>query len=104
MSPANDHPLLATFEHERCSAILRTPHGDAVERAMDAAIAGGFRIVEFTLNTPGALDHITAFAERGDLQRVDLDLGCTLADEPCEDILALDRTICIGRVGRRRRR
>lgn len=29
----------------------------------------------------------------GDLQRVDLDLGCTLADEPRENILALDEVL-----------
>jgi RNA polymerase sigma factor (TIGR02999 family) len=30
----------------------------------------------------------------GDLQRVDLDVGCTLAEEPCEeDILALDEVL-----------
>lgn len=53
---------LARFADHRCSAILRTPHADAVVPAMDAAIEGGFRIVEFTLNTPGALDHIRAYA------------------------------------------
>lgn len=55
------------FERERCSAILRTPHADAVAPAMQAAIDGGFRIVEFTLNTPGAHEHITAFAAQPDL-------------------------------------
>lgn len=34
---------------------------------MDAAIAGGFRIVEFTLNTPGALDAIAACRDQPDL-------------------------------------
>ena len=29
----------------------------------------------------------------GDLQRVDLDAACTLAEEPCEDILALDEAL-----------
>ena len=29
----------------------------------------------------------------GDLRRVDLDAGCTLANQPCEDILALDEVL-----------
>ena len=53
---------LARFAEERCSAILRTPHEDAVIPALEAAVAGGFNIVECTLNTPGALDAIQHFA------------------------------------------
>jgi 2-dehydro-3-deoxyphosphogluconate aldolase/(4S)-4-hydroxy-2-oxoglutarate aldolase len=67
MSAAPHHPLLETFAREGCSAILRTPHAAAVAPAMEAAIEGGFRIVEFTRNTPGALDHIRTFARRDDL-------------------------------------
>ena len=51
----------------RASAILRTPIEEAAGPAMDAAVRGGFRIVEFTLNTPGALDRIGEFARRPDL-------------------------------------
>lgn len=64
MTESHDHPLLADFARERCSAILRTPLGDAVAPAMEAAIEGGFRIVEFTLNTPSALAHIASFTTR----------------------------------------
>ena len=59
--------ILATFARERCSAILRTKLADAVAPAMEAAITGGFRIVEFTLTTPNALAHIAAFARNSDL-------------------------------------
>ena len=59
--------VLEIFERERCSAILRTPPADAVAPAMRAAIDGGFRIVEFTLNTPGALEHIAEFARDEEL-------------------------------------
>lgn len=51
----------------RASAILRTSIADAAGPAMDAAVRGGFRIVEFTLNTPGALDRIGEFSRRPDL-------------------------------------
>jgi len=53
---------LDVLARERCSAILRTDLADAVAPAMRAAVAGGFRVVEFTLNTPGALEHVAAFA------------------------------------------
>lgn len=57
----------AAFVRHRCSAILRTPHERSVAPAMWAAVEGGFRLVEFTLNTPGALERIEEFAARDDL-------------------------------------
>ncbi len=58
----------ATFLREqRCSAILRTSNAGAVVPAMEAAVRGGFRIVEFTLNTPGALACIEDFSKRPNL-------------------------------------
>ncbi len=54
---------LERFAQERCSAILRTAQADAVAPAMQAAVDGGFRIIEFTLNTPNALKHISEFAQ-----------------------------------------
>ena len=55
------------FRELGASAILRTPLEEAVVPGMEAAIRGGFRIVEFTLNTPGALDHIARFSRQEDL-------------------------------------
>ena len=55
------------FKELGASAILRTPLEQAVVPAMEAAIRGGFRIVEFTLNTPGALEQIESFSRRDDL-------------------------------------
>src|SRR5262249_25000304 len=57
----------AWFERERCSAILRTGLSEAVAPALDAAISGGFRIVEVTLTTPNAFTHIEAFARNAEL-------------------------------------
>lgn len=48
----------------RALAVLRTGREEAAGLAMDAAIRGGFRAIEFTLNTPGALDRIEEFARR----------------------------------------
>src|SRR5207245_6042693 len=51
----------------RASAILRCPTREAASSAMEAAVRGGFRIVEFTLTIPGALDLVEEFARRQDL-------------------------------------
>lgn len=62
--PQTRAAILAAFAHHRCSAILRTPDRDAVRPALEAAIAGGFRIVEVTMTTPDCLEHIAALSER----------------------------------------
>ena len=41
--------------------IVRTEDQSVAEQAMAAAVEGGFRVIEFTLNTPGALELITQF-------------------------------------------
>jgi Entner-Doudoroff aldolase len=51
----------------RASAILRCPSREAAASAMEAAVRGGFRIVEFTLTIPGALDLVEEFSRRKDL-------------------------------------
>ena len=45
----------------KISAIVRTDDQSVAEQAMAAAVEGGFRVIEFTLNTPGALELITQF-------------------------------------------
>ena len=45
----------------KISAIVRTDDQSVAEKAMAAAVEGGFRIIEFTLSTPGALELITQF-------------------------------------------
>lgn len=56
--------VLSAFAQYRCSAILRTSDREVVRPAIEAAIAGGFRIVEITMTTPDCLEHISALAER----------------------------------------
>jgi Entner-Doudoroff aldolase len=56
--------FLALLRAERVSAILRTHDASLARPAMEAAIRGGFRIIEFTLTIPGALDLIEQFAAR----------------------------------------
>ena len=45
----------------KISAIVRTNAQFVAEQAMAAAVEGGFRVIEFTLNTPGALELIAQF-------------------------------------------
>lgn len=61
MTPGRDRAR--TFIERACvSAIIRTENEALAERAMRAAVDGGFRVVEFTLTTPGALSLIERFA------------------------------------------
>lgn len=55
------------FGHEKASAILRTNDQEKAAKAMDAAIRGGFRIIEFTLTVPGVYDLVRDFSRREDL-------------------------------------
>ena len=56
--------FLAALGEERASAILRCDDQETAAGAMQAAIRGGFRIVEFTLTVPGAFELIREFASR----------------------------------------
>lgn len=63
----NPETIVSRFGAEGASAILRTDIDEAVMPAMQAAIRGGFRVVEITLTTPNAFDHIAALAKDPDL-------------------------------------
>ncbi len=58
----NPSAFVAHLGALKASAILRTDLESAAAPAMEAAVRGGFRIVEFTLTTPGALELIAEFA------------------------------------------
>lgn len=53
---------LSILQRSRVSAIIRTDSEDQARQAMRAAVDGGFRVVEFTLTTPGAAALISEFA------------------------------------------
>ncbi len=55
------------FEQARASAILRTRDTERARRAMQAAVEGGFRIVEFTLSVSNVFELIAEFAADGEL-------------------------------------
>lgn len=74
-TPSPRAAILDTFAKHRCSAILRTQAPDAVRPALDAAIAGGFRILEVTMTTPKCLQHITALREQAHAHGEPLTVG-----------------------------
>jgi len=61
------HAFVERFGREKASAILRTSDQDKAAQAMEAAIRGGFTIIEFTLSIPGAFDLVREFAQRDGL-------------------------------------
>merc|ERR1719486_1877290 len=65
-SPESFDAVLATFKKHRACAVLRTPKAEQAPPAMQAAIDGGFEIVEFTLTTPGCLDQVSNFRAKYD--------------------------------------
>jgi 2-dehydro-3-deoxyphosphogluconate aldolase/(4S)-4-hydroxy-2-oxoglutarate aldolase len=59
--------FVALFGRERATAIVRDVDQTRAAAAMEAAVRGGFRVVEFTLTTPGALELVADFARRDGL-------------------------------------
>ena len=58
--------ILAEIESRKISAIIRAGDQTVAADAMDAAVKGGFRMVEFTLTTPGAVELIAEFRKSDD--------------------------------------
>lgn len=68
MEPANSRETtLKAIGHNKVSAIIRTDDKALAGDAMSAVVDGGFRLVEFTLTTPGALELVAEFSRRPDL-------------------------------------
>lgn len=56
-----------TIRQARVSAIIRADDEGRAGDAMQAAVEGGFHVVEFTLTTPGALSLVERFSAAGTL-------------------------------------
>ncbi len=98
-----------SFLHtHKASAILRTSVGQAAKPAMDAAMRGGFKVIEFTLTTPGALELIGEFSKRqgivvgaGTVLTVDdakaaVDAGAVFLVSPVVDEAVIDAARSLG--------
>ena len=60
--PSRRHQVSERIQSERVSAIIRTKDKSLASDAMQAAVDGGFKMVEFTLTTPGALELVAEYA------------------------------------------
>jgi 2-dehydro-3-deoxyphosphogluconate aldolase/(4S)-4-hydroxy-2-oxoglutarate aldolase len=72
-SPENYEAVLDKFAQIRACAVLRTATSEACPKSMQAAIDGGFKIVEFTLTTPDCLSHLSDCRSKYD---GDVMVGC----------------------------
>ncbi len=96
------------FGRLRASAILRTSEASAAGPAMNAAVRAGFRIVEFTLTTPGALERIAEFSARDGLivgagtvlsvddARAAVDAGARFLVSPVTDEVVIEEATRLG--------
>jgi 2-dehydro-3-deoxyphosphogluconate aldolase/(4S)-4-hydroxy-2-oxoglutarate aldolase len=83
------------FSAARASAILRTDNRDAARSAMEAAVRGGFHVVEFTLTVPGALELIGEFSRR---QGLAVGAGTVLTPEEARDAVKAGATFLVSPV------
>jgi 2-dehydro-3-deoxyphosphogluconate aldolase / (4S)-4-hydroxy-2-oxoglutarate aldolase len=60
----NPQAFVERFGREKASAILRTDDQARAALAMEAAVRGGFTIVEFTLTIPGVYELVREFSQR----------------------------------------
>lgn len=96
------------FGEQRASAILRTPIADAAAPAMRAAVAGGFKIVEFTMTIPQVLERIAEFSADGDLvvgagtvltvedAQAAVDAGASFLVSPVTDEAVIEKALSLG--------
>jgi len=64
MTQTNRQATVSAIEREQISAIIRTDDQMVAGQAMQAAVDGGFHLIEFTLTTPGAFNLIADFSKR----------------------------------------
>ncbi|MEE9293955.1 MAG: bifunctional 4-hydroxy-2-oxoglutarate aldolase/2-dehydro-3-deoxy-phosphogluconate aldolase [Phycisphaerae bacterium] len=77
--------ILADIERRRISAIIRTDDAQLAADAMHAAVTGGFRMVEFTLTTPKALELVAQFSKEEGLL---VGAGTVLSRQQARDAVA----------------
>lgn len=77
--------FVRVFKQERASAILRTNNQASAHKAMEAAVRGGFRIIEFTLSVPGAVELITEFSRK---PGIIVGAGTVLTVEQVDEVIA----------------
>jgi Entner-Doudoroff aldolase len=59
--------IVEAFRELRVVAVIRANRADVAAHAMEAAVRGGIRLLEFTWTTPGAAELVREFGQRPDL-------------------------------------
>ena len=83
---------IAVILRERVSAIIRTNDQRLAAEAMQAAVDGGFRLLEFTLTTPGAFELIAQFAKK---PHVTVGAGTVLRSDQAREAVAAGATFIV---------
>lgn len=81
----NQSSDLERFYQERAAAIIRADDQETARNAIQAAVRGGFRVVEFTLGCPGAYELIEEFAADASLT---VGVGTVLKPEQARDAVS----------------
>lgn len=87
--------FLQALRAAKATAILRTTSSTAAEPALLAAVRGGFRIVECTLNTPGALKAIEKLASH---EGVVVGAGTVLSADDARDAVTAGASFLVSPV------
>merc|ERR1712086_330877 len=80
--------VIEAFDRHRACAVLRTTLEDTAEPAMEAAVKAGFKVIEFTMTTPGCLDMVKTFSTK----YPDIVVGCGTV----MDTLTAERAVAAG--------
>lgn len=93
--PMDPESFVSTLGDLRASAILRCGDAALARDAMEAAVRGGFHVIEFTLTTPGALELIQAFSARTELV---VGAGTVLTPEDARNAVAAGASFLVSPV------
>lgn len=85
MNQTRRKKTIEVIARERVSAIIRTSDQTMARDAIQAAVDGGFRMVEFTLTTPGALELVAEFSRKDGLL---VGAGTVMSPELVRDAVA----------------
>ncbi len=107
----DEQAFLTRLHEERAAAIIRTDTQEKAANAMDAAVRGGFRVIEFTLGCPGAYELVEDFLARdpdllvgvgtvltSDDARRAVDAGASFIVSPTTDEAVIRTTLELGAI------
>lgn len=79
--------ILETIFAHKVMAIVRLQESEKVQKVADSLIQGGIIVLEVTLNTPNALQHIREIRKKYGTQAI-IGAGTVTSEKACKDALA----------------